>query len=141
MIRVYTRMVADLFHPGHIAFLQAARQLGDHLTVFVLPDTLVQARKGRFPIMTQLERAQILSACRYVDAVLLDAPFETTPEFMQRQSFDLFALACANSEEMREKYAHIHTLPRDMIHELKYTQGISTSQIISRISYPPRVLD
>ena len=81
MIRVYTCMVADLFHPGHVAFLRAARQLGDHLSVFILPDAMVEAHKGRRPVMTQAERAEVVAACRYVDAVLTDAvtPWEDRP--------------------------------------------------------------
>ena len=133
MIRIYTRMVADLFHPGHVAFLQTARQLGDHLTVYVLPDTLVESRKGKLPVMTQTERGRVLSACRYVDAVLFDAPLETTLDFMQQHRFDLYAFAGATPKERRQKFALSHSLPQAMIRELEYTQGISTSLIIGRI--------
>ena len=133
MIRVYTCMVADLFHPGHIAFLQTAQQLGDHLTVFVLPDALVESHKGKRPVMTQAERGRVLSACRYVDAVLFDAPLETTLDFMRQHDFNFYAFACATPEERRQKFALSHSLPQGMIRELEYTQGISTTQIIGRV--------
>ncbi|MET8898864.1 hypothetical protein [Streptomyces sp. NPDC004538] len=35
---VYVDMVGDLFHPGHVALLRAARDFGERLTVGVLPD-------------------------------------------------------------------------------------------------------
>ena len=37
-IRVYTDMVGDLFHWGHVAFLERARQLGSELWVGVHAD-------------------------------------------------------------------------------------------------------
>ena len=33
VIRIYTDMVADLFHYGHVEFLKRARALGDYLLV------------------------------------------------------------------------------------------------------------
>ena len=33
MIRVYVDMVADLFHHGHVRFLERARTYGDYLIV------------------------------------------------------------------------------------------------------------
>ena len=40
--RVYVDMVGDLFHPGHVALLRAARGFGDQLVV-VLSDEAVAA--------------------------------------------------------------------------------------------------
>jgi cytidyltransferase-like protein len=133
MIRVYTCMVADLFHPGHVAFLRAARQLGDHLTVFVLPDDMVEAHKGKRPVMTQAERVEVVAACRHVDAVMTEAGLETTLDFMQRNGFDCYTFASASAEERQNKYANSHSLPPAMIHEMPYTHGISTSEIVERI--------
>lgn len=134
MTRIYTAMVADLFHPGHVAFLRAARQLGNHLTVYVLPDELIESHKGRRPIMTQAERMEVLLACRYVDAVRTDAPFDTSLDFMRANGFDIYAFACATQQERQFKYDACRTLPAAMIHELPYTIGISTSDIIGRMA-------
>lgn len=141
MTRIYTCMVADLFHPGHAAFLCAARQLGDHLTVFVVPDAMIEAHKGKRPVMTQAERVQVLLACRYVDAVLLEASLETTRDFMLKHAFSVYAFACANAVERQQKLDHCRSLPLSMYHELKYTQGISTSEIVSRINRLYRTFD
>jgi cytidyltransferase-like protein len=131
--RVYTRMVADLFHEGHVNFLQAARALGTHLTVCVVSDERVLENKGKFPVMKQVERAAVVSACKYVDAVVTDTPDSITPAFMQQNGYDIYTFACASEQERRDKYKLCETLPAEMIQELEYTPGISTSDLVARI--------
>ncbi|MET8689202.1 adenylyltransferase/cytidyltransferase family protein [Streptomyces sp. NPDC004732] len=70
---VYADMVGDLFHPGHVALLRAARDFGERLIVGVLSDEVVATYKRR-PIMTLAERVAVIEACRYVDEVLPNAP-------------------------------------------------------------------
>lgn len=131
--RVYTRMVADLFHEGHVNFLREARALGTHLTVCVVPDTRVLENKGKLPVMSQAERAAVVSACKYVDAVITESPVHTTPEFMEKHGFTIYTFACASEEERIEKYKLCMTLPPHMIKEIDYTPGISTSDLVRRI--------
>lgn len=131
--RVYTRMVADLFHEGHVNFLRAARALGTHLTVCVVSDERVAENKGKQPVMKQAERAAIVAACRYVDAVLTETPASVNPEYMQQHGFNIYTFACASEHERREKLELCASLPAEMIQELPYTPGISTSDIVLRI--------
>lgn len=126
-------MVADLFHPGHVAFLRAARQLGDHLTVHVLSDELVESHKGKRPVMNQAERVVMLQACRWADEVMTEGSVEETLSFMQQHRFDCYAFACASPLERQQKLANCAGLPRLMVVELDYTPGISTTQLIKRI--------
>ncbi|MEU4336128.1 PfkB family carbohydrate kinase [Micromonospora lupini] len=69
----------DLLHAGHLATLQAARQLGDCLIVCVNSDASVAGLKGPDrPVMAEGDRARLLAALSCVDAVLVfDEP---TPE-------------------------------------------------------------
>jgi FAD synthetase len=61
----------DVIHLGHIKFLEAARTTGDVLFVFVENDENVKKTKGENrPINNQDERAQVLSAIRFVDYVI-----------------------------------------------------------------------
>lgn len=131
--RVYTRMVADLFHEGHVNFLQAARALGTHLTVCVVSDERVVENKGKLPVMKQAERAAVVAACKYVDAVMTDTPVNVTKEFMQQHGFDIYTFACASEQERLDKYKLCESLPAEMIQELTYTSGISTSDLVMRI--------
>lgn len=131
--RVYTRMVADLFHEGHVNFLHTARALGTHLTVCVVTDKRVRENKGKDPVMSQAERVAVVSACEYVDAVITDSPDNATLEFMQKNGFDLYTFACASEAERVAKYKQCALLPAHMICELDYTPGISTSDLVARI--------
>jgi cytidyltransferase-like protein len=131
--RVYTRMVADLFHEGHVNFLQAARALGTHLTVCVVTDERVAENKGKLPVMKQAERAAIVAACRYVDAVLTETPASVTPEYMEQHGFNIYTFACASEHERREKLELCESLPAEMIQELPYTPDISSSDVVLRI--------
>ena len=131
--RVFTRMVADLFHQGHVNFLCAARALGTHLTVCVVSDERVLDNKGKPSVMTQAERVAVVSACQYVDTVITDSPVNATVEFMQQHDFEIYTFACGSEEERAEKQKQCSSLPSTMVHELEYTAGISTSDLVARI--------
>ncbi len=70
----------DLLHAGHIATLQAASRLGDHLVVLLNSDESVRRLKGPGrPLVPAADRARVLAALEYVDAVLIfdeDTPTE-----------------------------------------------------------------
>jgi D-beta-D-heptose 7-phosphate kinase/D-beta-D-heptose 1-phosphate adenosyltransferase len=69
---VFTNGVFDLLHPGHVRYLQDARQLGDALIVGVNSDRSVRANKGPDrPITPESERVEILLALECVDAVAI----------------------------------------------------------------------
>lgn len=62
----------DILHPGHVIFLEKAKKTGDILVVFLESDQKVKELKGvNRPVHTQQERAQVLSALRAVDCVVM----------------------------------------------------------------------
>lgn len=62
----------DILHPGHVIFLEKAKKAGDMLVVFLESDKKVRKLKGmNRPMQIQLDRAQVLSALRSVDYVVL----------------------------------------------------------------------
>ncbi|SCL33298.1 rfaE bifunctional protein, domain I/rfaE bifunctional protein, domain II [Micromonospora nigra] len=62
----------DLLHAGHVATLQAARQLGDCLVVCLNSDASVAGLKGpERPVMNQGDRSRLLAALSCVDAVMI----------------------------------------------------------------------
>lgn len=68
---VFTNGCFDLFHAGHVLFLNRCRALGDRLIVGLNSDDSVRRLKGSTrPICTFAERSQVLLGCRYVDEVL-----------------------------------------------------------------------
>jgi D-beta-D-heptose 7-phosphate kinase / D-beta-D-heptose 1-phosphate adenosyltransferase len=69
----------DLLHSGHVATLEGARALGDCLVVLLNSDASVSRLKGSDrPLVPERDRAQVLSALRCVDAVVVFD--EDTPE-------------------------------------------------------------
>lgn len=69
---VFTNGVFDLLHPGHVRYLQSARQLGDALIVGVNSDRSVRANKGpERPINPEHERAEVLASLACVDLVVI----------------------------------------------------------------------
>jgi D-beta-D-heptose 7-phosphate kinase/D-beta-D-heptose 1-phosphate adenosyltransferase len=81
---VFTNGVFDILHPGHIRYLQEARQLGDALIIGINSDRSVGANKGpERPITPEAERAEVLSALEAVDAVAIFDE-ETPAEIIKR---------------------------------------------------------
>ena len=69
---VFTNGVFDLLHPGHVRYLQQARDLGGALVVGVNGDGSVRRNKGAGrPINPERERAEVLAALACVDAVVI----------------------------------------------------------------------
>lgn len=78
---VFANGCFDLFHLGHIKFIERARQLGGTLIVAINSDRSVRAVKGKSrPVLNQQERAAILSSLDAVDYVVVFD--ELTPEHL-----------------------------------------------------------
>ncbi|KAF7845177.1 ethanolamine-phosphate cytidylyltransferase [Senna tora] len=76
---VYIDGAFDLFHAGHVEILRLARGLGDFLLVGIHTDQTVSATRGAHrPIMNLHERSLSVLACRYVDEVIIGAPWEVS---------------------------------------------------------------
>jgi D-beta-D-heptose 7-phosphate kinase/D-beta-D-heptose 1-phosphate adenosyltransferase len=76
---IMTNGCFDILHPGHVAYLSQARELGDRLIVAVNDDDSVKRLKGENrPINSLMQRMAVLSGLESVDWVV---PFtEDTPE-------------------------------------------------------------
>lgn len=62
----------DIVHPGHIRYLQFARQQGDLLVVSITGDAAIDKGDAR-PYIPQELRAENLAALEFVDHVVIDA--------------------------------------------------------------------
>ncbi len=73
---VFTNGCFDILHVGHVRYLTRARNLGDILVVGLNTDRSVRTIKGeKRPIVSEKERAEVLSALEVVDyVVLFDEP-------------------------------------------------------------------
>lgn len=73
----------DMFHCGHVSILKEAKERGDYLIVGIHSDTVVNRVRGfNLPLMNVHERVLSVLGCRFVDDVLIDAPYVVTPEMI-----------------------------------------------------------
>jgi D-glycero-beta-D-manno-heptose 1-phosphate adenylyltransferase len=81
----------DLFHVGHIRYLQGAKELGDILIVGINSDEQVRKLKGfNRPFMPENERAEIIDALACVDYVTV-FPEPTVTELIRSVRPDFHA--------------------------------------------------
>ncbi|HSY05354.1 MAG TPA: D-glycero-beta-D-manno-heptose 1-phosphate adenylyltransferase [Steroidobacteraceae bacterium] len=77
---VFTNGCFDLLHAGHLSLLGHAARLGDVLVLAINSDASVRRLKGADrPLVPQAERAALLAALSFVDAVTIfddDTPLE-----------------------------------------------------------------
>ena len=59
--------VFDLFHVGHLRYLEYAKSQGRHLVVGVTPDNICFKYKHKRPVINELERLEIVNGLRCVD--------------------------------------------------------------------------
>lgn len=129
---VFTNGVFDLLHPGHLRYLAAARGLGDALMVGLNTDASVRRNKGTDrPFTPELERAELLRAFDYVDAVVLfdeDTPqtliAAVQPDVLVKGA-DWAADAIVGRDIVEGRGGRVVRMPVE--------SGYSTSAIVSRI--------
>ncbi len=131
MKKVYTCLVGDLFHAGHVNYLRQCSQLGDYLLVGICSDEDTQYYK-RQTVMTLAERVTVIGACRYVDDVILSPPSIVTDEFINEHEIDLVVHA-DDSNESQLRHFYGAAMERGIYQSVPYTKGISTTEIIKRI--------
>ena len=132
---VMTNGCFDLLHPGHLYFLQNARQLGDRLLVALNSDESVRLLKGPgHPVQTGLERAYALAALGCVDhVVIFNEPNLMTeiaalqPDFYTKAGdYSLDKLHHGERAALEKCGAQIAFLP--------FLEGFSTTALIQKIA-------
>jgi len=73
----------DILHIGHVRFLSEAKKMGDYLMVLLENDEKIRKLKGESrPVFIQKERAEMLSALRSVDLVVLLPAIENDSDYL-----------------------------------------------------------
>ncbi|XP_050301744.1 ethanolamine-phosphate cytidylyltransferase isoform X2 [Anthonomus grandis grandis] len=87
---IYVAGAFDLFHVGHLDFLEKARKQGDYLIAGLHTDPVVNRyKKSNFPIMNLHERVLSVLACKYVSEVVIGAPYKVTEDLLTHFNVDL----------------------------------------------------
>ena len=61
----------DLFHAGHVLMLEEAKTVCDYLIVCIQTDPSIDRKSKNTPVQSLIEREIQVTACKYVDEVLV----------------------------------------------------------------------
>jgi D-beta-D-heptose 7-phosphate kinase/D-beta-D-heptose 1-phosphate adenosyltransferase len=129
---VFTNGCFDLLHPGHIAYLNSARQLGDFLIIGLNTDLSVRKLKGKNrPINDENVRAYMLAGLSSVDGVVFfdeDTPLELIQSICPAilvKGGDYTKDKIVGAAEVEAYGGHVEVIP--------FLEGYSTSAIIEKI--------
>jgi ethanolamine-phosphate cytidylyltransferase len=130
MVIVYADMVADIFHSGHVKFLEKASQLGDFLIVGINSGEDAASYK-RFPILSLEDRVKVIESCKYVSKVIAPCPLIVTEEFIKLNNIDIVVHA-HDKDDTNYDFMYKDPIRLGKFVRLDYTSGISTTEIIKR---------
>jgi ethanolamine-phosphate cytidylyltransferase len=136
-IRIYVDGCFDLFHVGHSNALRQAKACGDYLVVGLVPDNEILLNKGSMPVMNEEERFAALSACKWVDEVIRNVPYDLSVEWVDGLMRDYKIDYIAHGDDPcitkdgKDAYAYAKSI--GIYKEFKRTEGASTTDIVGRI--------
>jgi glycerol-3-phosphate cytidylyltransferase len=130
MKRIITFGTFDVFHIGHLHILERARKLGDYLIVGISTDKMNFDKKGRYPIYSQDERWEIVSALKCVDEVFWEESMDLKRQYLKIHLADVLVMGndwAGKFDEFKD-ICDVVYLPR--------TPSISTTAVIEKIRLP-----
>ncbi|GMJ15609.1 phosphorylethanolamine cytidylyltransferase 1 [Hibiscus trionum] len=134
---IYIDGAFDLFHAGHVEILKKARQLGDFLLVGIHADHIVSEQRGMpYPVMHLLERTLSVLACRYVDEVIIGAPWGVTKDMITTFNISLVVHGTiAESNTLLPGETDPYAVPKSLgiFRMLESPKSITTSSVAQRI--------
>jgi ethanolamine-phosphate cytidylyltransferase len=130
--RIYIDGCFDIMHSGHFNAIRQAKMLGRTLVVGIHNDEEIARNKGT-PIMNDSERIAMVHACKWVDEVVLNAPYSPTIDWINR--FNCMYIAhgddIAINSEGRDAYGELKACGRFKV--IKRTEGISTTSLVGKL--------
>ena len=140
-LTIYTGGTFDLFHAGHVLFLETCKQLAGvdgKVVVSLNTDEFIEEYKGFAPVMRYGERWEVLNACRHVDDVVANVGGADSTKAIELVQPDLIVVG---SDWVRRDYHAQMGFDQDWLDVrgigvcyIPYTQGISSTVIKARLS-------
>lgn len=126
---IYSYVVCDLIHRGHLRALQQAKALGNYLIVGILTDEAVVAYK-RWPIIPFEERAEMVANLKCVDRVMKQEALDPT-ENLKKLNADILTHSHQEGEDFPGA-DYMASAGKKAI-RTEYYPGQSTTKIIRKI--------
>lgn len=105
-IKVMVFGTFDILHPGHLAFLEQAKRLGDHLVVSVSRDKNTKKFKGYFPVFKENERLKLVRSLDVVDKAVLGSKTDYLKHVLKEKP-DIIALGYDQRAYAKELLADV----------------------------------
>ena len=123
----YTTGVYDLFHIGHLNILRKAKEQCEYLIVGVSTDECVKTYKNKTPVIPFAQRAEIVSAIKYVDKVVPQETMDKMQAWKELKFEVLFHGSDWKNSDMYNKVVKdLQEVGVEVVF-LPYTQGVSTT--------------
>ncbi|XP_007482912.1 ethanolamine-phosphate cytidylyltransferase isoform X6 [Monodelphis domestica] len=134
---IYVAGAFDLFHIGHVSFLEKVYQLAErpYIIAGLHFDQEVNHYKGKnYPIMNVHERTLSVLACRYVAEVVIGAPYAVTADLLDHFKVDL--VCHGKTEVIPDKDGsdpYEEPKRRGIFHQIDSGNDLTTDLIVQRI--------
>ncbi|XP_036609841.1 ethanolamine-phosphate cytidylyltransferase isoform X2 [Trichosurus vulpecula] len=134
---IYVAGAFDLFHIGHVSFLEKVYQLAErpYIIAGLHFDQEVNHYKGKnYPIMNVHERTLSVLACRYVAEVVIGAPYAITANLLDHFKVDL--VCHGKTEVMPDKDGsdpYKEPKRRGIFRQIDSGNDLTTDLIVQRI--------
>ena len=131
-IRTYIDGCFDIMHSGHYNAIRQAKQLTDILVVGVHSDDEILKHKGP-PVMNNEERLATVRACKWVDEVVFDTPYNPSLALLDKLNCEYVVHGddMSTTADGKDAYEEVKLAGRMKI--VKRTEGISTTDLVGRL--------
>ncbi|XP_003742758.1 ethanolamine-phosphate cytidylyltransferase isoform X2 [Galendromus occidentalis] len=132
---VYTAGAFDLFHIGYIDFLEKAKEQGDYLIVGLHTDPVVNRYKGyNYPIMNLHERVLSVLACKYVNEVVIGAPYYVSKDLMEHFKVSVVVHGKTNiMDDLDGRSPYEEPIKQKKFVQIDSGSSVTTHEIVTRI--------
>lgn len=132
---IYTDGIFDLFHRGHIEYLNLIKKTYPNFKLYVgIINDQDATKYKRKPIYNHEDRVTIISNIKYVDNVIENAPLIVNEEFLNKYNIDLVVHGFSNEKDI-EKQKEFFEIPVKLnkFASIPYYNKISSTEIIEKI--------
>jgi glycerol-3-phosphate cytidylyltransferase len=137
-LTVYTGGTFDLYHAGHARFLARCAEIGE-VTVSLNTDEFIEEYKGKPPVISFADRAEVLLASRSVSQVVANSGGSDSRWAIEAVMPDIIAIG---TDWARRDYYKQMGFDQDWLDDrgialiyIPYTRGISSTAVKERVLF------
>ena len=120
----------DLLHAGHILMLEEGKSVCDYLIVCIQSDPSLDRKEKNSPVQSIIEREIQVSACKYVDEVMIYDTESDLLDILEEIQWDVRIIG----EEYKDKYFTGRDETFDRCYFNKRPHNFSSSELRERVA-------